>query len=79
VAFYEKVEWPTGGVLMGMPFDPALHGSSSKAREGRCTWADHDVLATWSVVWKGERWTTCEEHLPAFARYELKADVERLG
>lgn len=56
---------------MVMPFDPALHGPRSKSAKGTCTWGDHTVSARWSVVWHGKRWAACDQHLVAFARWEL--------
>lgn len=73
MAFYERVPWPDAGVLMVMPFDPDLHASGSKGREGRCNWPDHDTEAHWSVVWRGERWAVCDADLLAFARAEFSA------
>lgn len=71
MAFYERVPWPTVGVLMVMPYDPALHAVGSKATKGKCLWSDHDAEARWSVVWRGERWAVCDADLAAMARAEL--------
>lgn len=71
MALYEEVAWPRDAILMVAPFDAHLHGDSSSGRAGRCLWANHDVPAVWSVVWKGERWPVCAQHLGAFAVAEL--------
>lgn len=71
MAFYERVTWPDGGVLMVQPYDPALHAAGTKGRDGRCFWSDHHAEARWSVVWKGRRWAVCDADLVAFARSEL--------
>ncbi|HEY9476734.1 MAG TPA: hypothetical protein VIS06_23160 [Mycobacteriales bacterium] len=71
MSYYEKDGWPEEGVLMVMPFDGALHDSRSMSAKGTCTWGDHTVPARWSVVWRGDRWATCDEHLVAFAKWEL--------
>ncbi|SFQ34488.1 hypothetical protein K8Z49_07980 [Actinomadura madurae] len=74
MAWYERVRWPDGGVLMVMPYDPELHASGSAGRQGKCNWADHNIEARWSVVWRGDRWAVCDDDLVAFARYELGAE-----
>jgi hypothetical protein len=73
MAFYERVPWPAVGVLMVMPYDPGLHAAGSKATEGKCLWSDHEADASWSVVWRGERWAVCDADLAAMARAELGA------
>jgi hypothetical protein len=71
MARYDNIDWPDDALLMAAPFDPHLHAESSKARLGRCLWADHDAPAEWSAVWNGERWSVCSEHLSALAAAEL--------
>jgi len=71
VAYYEKVSWPADGVLMIMPFDPALHEADSVSARAGCTWGDHREQARWSVVYDDGRIAICDAHLSAYATAEL--------